>query len=121
MNIRCITNNPLVIEKGLKNTEAVTGDTLSVLLAVKNYILNGHKLISHPLTSSIRPDISPYKSILLTNSAASEVDSESLILINNAVEYTKNLLKTHTIPVKWDKKSLEDFQFIDMDIINNLI
>ena len=120
MNVRCITNNPLIIKKGLINIETVDGDTLSVLLVVKDYILKGHRLISHPLTSSIRPDVSPYKTILLSLSAE-KIDAESLNIINHAIEYTENLMSSHVNPINWDEKSLEDFQFIDMDIIQNFI
>lgn len=120
MNVRCVTNNPLIIKKGLINTEAVDSDTLSLLLFAKEYILKGHRLISHPLTGSIRPDVSPYKTILLSLSA-DKVEAESLNIINHAIEYTENLMSTHVNPLNWDKKSLEDFQFIDMDIIENFI
>lgn len=120
MNTRCVTNNPMVIDKAYPNTEFIEGDTLSVLIAVKNEVLKGFSLISHPLTSSIRPDINPYKTILL-NDSKSKINQDSLKLINHAIEYTKNLMKNNTKPDKWDDKSLKDFQYVDMDIIQNIM
>lgn len=120
MNLKIITNNPQIIEKGYTNTEVIDGTTLSVLIAAKDEILKGHKLVSHPLTSSIRPDVSPYKTILL-NAKSNEVDQESLKIINHAIEYTKELLNNNTNPYNWDKTSLEDFQFVDKDIIDRYI
>ncbi|MPN42403.1 hypothetical protein SDC9_189960 [bioreactor metagenome] len=119
MNTRCITNNPLVIKKGLPNIEPVDGNILSVLLAVESEILKGFKLLSHPMSSSIRPDIGPYKTILLSADAG-DVDPESMHIIYSSIEYTENLLKNNT-GAHWSKESLEDFQFIDLDIIQNFI
>lgn len=119
MNVKYITNNPMIIKKGYKDTFVVVGNTLSVLLAAKYEIRNGYQLASHPLTSSIRPDISPYKTIILTHSQP-ENGWDSLKIINYAIDYTENLLKNHPKPYTWDKKSLKDFQYIDMDVINSL-
>lgn len=120
MNTRCITNNPMVMEKAYPNTEFINGNTLSVLIVVKDEILKGYRLITHPLTSSIRPDISPYKTVLLSTVNA-EIDKDSLQLINYALEYTESLIKNSTKFIDWDPVSLKDFQYIDMDIIQNII
>lgn len=120
MITRCITNNPMVIEKGYPNTKAISGNTLSVLLAVRVEIEKGCQLLTHPLTSSIRPDVSPYKTVLLTN-PESKIDPESLNMINRAIVYTENLIKNNDKPVHWDEESLRDFQYVDFDIIQNLM
>lgn len=120
MECRCITNNPMVIEKGYPNTESISGDTLSVLLNIKTEVLKGYRIISHPLSSSIRPDMNPYKTVLISKSA-NELDEESLRIINNAINYTKNLVMMHSNPILWDEQSLNDFQIIDLEIVMNII
>lgn len=118
MNIRCLTNNPLVINRSL-HAEIVEGETLAVLQAVKGEITKGYKLITHPLTGSIRPDISPYKSVVISK-APGKFDIDSLRIIENAIEYTLNLLNMKT-EQKWDEQSLRDFQLIDFCFIEDLL
>lgn len=120
MNMRCITNNPMIIDKGYPDTVIISGETLQVLVAVKEEILKGYKLVSHPLTSSIRPDMSPYKTVLLQVDK-SVVDTESLSIINSAIEYTESLVNNQIRAYNWDEESLKDFQYIDYDIIQNLM
>lgn len=116
----CITNNSLVIERDIPNVKIVLGDTLAVLKSAKNEILDGYKLITHPLTSNIRPEISPYKTVLLS-SMKSVADSESLKIINYSISYAENLMKNQVKEIEWDQQSLEDFKFIDLDIICNIL
>ncbi len=118
MKIRCLTNNPLVINRFL-HTEKVEGETLEVLQAVKGEITKGYKLITHPLTGSIRPDISPYKSVVISK-VPDKLDIDSLKIIENAIEYTLNLLNMKA-EQKWDEKSLRDFQLIDFCFLEDLL
>lgn len=119
MNVRCITNNPLVLEKKLSYVESVEGDTLAVLESVKKEILKGYKLVTHPLTSSIRPDMSPYKTVVLTWKKGN-IDADSLEIIEKSIEYTVNLIN-NSKEYKWDDASLKDFQFIDKDLVKSFI
>lgn len=120
MNIKYVTNNPMIIDKGYPNTVIISGATLQVLIAVKEEVLKGCKLITHPLTSSIRPDMSPYKTVILQDGGA-DLNHESLKIINSAIEYTKVLVNNQVRPYIWDEESLKDFQYIDYDIIRNLM
>lgn len=119
MGIRCLTNNPKVLEKQLPYVENIMGNTLVVLKAVKYEILKGYKLITHPLTSSIRPNVSPYKSIILT-SKAEKLDSESLDIIEKSIVYTTRLINGSR-HYNWDENSLRDFQYIDFDLIKEFL
>ena len=119
MQDECLTNNPMVISSGNLCVKKIEGDALEVMKEVKRAVIMGYRLISHPLTGSIRPDVSPYKSIIISGNPKI-LDIESLQLIENAIEYTQNLYKT-VKERKWDKDSLADFQFIDFCLINNLL
>ena len=119
MKVRCITNNPMIIKKGSPVVEAFNVHPLNLYKLVKDEILKGYKLITHPLTGSIRPDISPYKSVVL-NSNPGVVDMTSLNIIENAISYTEHLMAGNSIP-HWDEASLQDFQLIDLDFVKDLI
>jgi hypothetical protein len=110
----------MIIDKGYPDTIIISGETLQVLMAVKEEVMKGYKLVSHPLTSSIRPDMSPYKTVLI-QVEKSGVDPESLSMINSAIEYTESLINNQIRNYNWDEESLKDFQYIDYDIIQNLI
>lgn len=116
---RYVTNNPLVIKKKLKFMEVIDGDALAVIKTVKKEITKGYKLISHPLTGSIRPDVNPYKTIIISQKK-SEIDIESLNIIENALEYAYHLNLRKNIQV-WDEKSLLDFQIVDYDLIKDFL
>lgn len=120
INYRCITNNPMVYKKNLPFMEFVEGIPLDLFIIIKNEILKGHKLITHPLTSSLTPNYNPYKTVFLSRKRKYDIDIESLRIIDNAIKYTNDLIKNHHIP-EWDEKSLEDFQIIDFDIIKEFL
>ncbi|MEA4848083.1 MAG: GrdX family protein [Clostridiaceae bacterium] len=119
VNIRSLTNNPMVINKRCSYIEGIEGDPLYVFRAVKSEILKGCKLITHPLTGSIRPDISPYKTVMISDSTGN-FDYEGLRIIENAIEYTESLY-SNSLRHKWDEASLKDFQFVDYDLIKGFI
>lgn len=116
---RLISNNPLMKLGDLGEVEFLDENNLQLFLRVRNEIEKGYKLVTHPLTGSIRPDITPYKSILLSKKKYKDVDLESMKLINNAIRYTNNLYKLRSIPLseKWVDEFKDDFQFVDKDFI----
>lgn len=119
MSIRSLTNNPLIINKKCPHVESIEGDPLVVFMVLKNEIVKGYKLITHPLTGSIRPDINPYKTVIISDMAGN-LDFEGLQLVENAIEYTKSLYRISQNH-KWDEASLRDFQLIDFDLIKEFI
>lgn len=71
---------------------------------------------------SIRPDITPYKTVLLSGTAGT-IDMESVTLIGKAIRYAEDLYRLRDIPVykKWGKAAREDFQLIDLSIIERAL
>ena len=116
---KLITNNPLVLET-VSNipVEFVDGDFVSVLTKVRDYIHKGHKLLTHPLSGSIKPNQTPYKTIMISETAQG-LDNESLMIIENAIIKTNDLLKIRK--PQWNEKILKDFQLIDYDLIKSAI
>lgn len=112
-----VTNNPMVYEE-LKDTCDVMYDEVSyedILKTVRDRIHEGHLLLTHPLSGSVKPNETPYKSILISKRKEG-VDSESLRLIENAID------ACHKFEDKKDRYSAEvyqDFQLIDWTLIKS--
>lgn len=117
MQFKCITNNPLLINKGLPSVEAFDGNPLELLKKVKGEILNGHKLITHPLTGNISIVVNPYKSVVLDLNQ-STIDPDSLDIIDKAINHAQNL-KNNYSTANWDELSLRDLQLIDLNYISS--
>ncbi|AKN34230.1 GrdX protein [Clostridium carboxidivorans P7] len=113
-----ITNNPMSRDK-LSNkhkVDFIEGAAMEVYTKVRDYIHKGHKLLTHPLMSSIKPNETPYRTIVISKDNDSTVDIKSLGYIEEAVHTTEKFLKNYGLP-NWSKQVLEDFQLIDYDLI----
>lgn len=108
-----ISNNPIVIEK-YPDAIYVSGAFIDVLIKVRDYIHQGYSLMIHPLAGSVKPNETPYKSILLNNTKLEKVDFRSLSLIEDAL-VTAN--KFQNLDLKYSKSVLNDFQLIDFSLL----
>jgi hypothetical protein len=117
-----ITNNPMSrteLEK-ISYLEYVDGSTLEVFKKTRDYIHSGHRLLTHPIMSSIKPNETPFRTVVITKEASAEIDLQSLQYIEEAIHTTEKFLKDFGIP-NWTQKILEDFQLIDYDLIYHAI
>lgn len=120
MNGILITNNPLVNKKYFENIEKrylENADLLNVLYYARNRIHEGHQLLTHPLSGSVKPNQTPYKSIVLSRDK-STLDTESLKLMEDSIAIASKLINEKKAQA-WSKEILEDFQLIDMDLITS--
>ena len=63
-----VTNNPLVAE-GLPKDYAVDYENITyreILIKVRDLVYGGHRLYTHPLSGSVKPNETPYKSIVIS-------------------------------------------------------
>jgi len=111
-----ITNNPMVRDK-LKGQELEFHDTdyLGVLKAVRDRIHLGHSLLTHPLSGSVKPWETPYKTVIITREKGA-LDGKALSIIEESIQ-TCVKLKTSVVKKEWSKKTLADFQLIDYNLI----
>jgi len=118
MKVYCITNNPLVQEiySECKFHEVSVAELFYI---AKQLIQKGHTMLSHPLYGNIRPDVGPYKSVVL-ELAAKPVDRFSLQQITSAIAYTEELCAMHA-PLAWDEAVLRDFQEVDLAILTRIL
>lgn len=110
-----VTNNSDFLTDGL-GFEVRYLDTLSymdVLIAVRDLVHSGHRLITHPLSGSVKPFETPYKSIVVSTQKGGSVDEDSLILISDAIVMAEKFRRER----RFNDKLLADFRLIDRDLI----
>lgn len=119
MKVIVITNNLEVKKKYEKeyNVKFVDGSLLDVLIVVRDKIHEGHKLLTHPLTGSVKPNETPYKSILVSYDKE-DLDLDSVIMISSSIETVQKFINIKK-PIKWNDKILEDFMEIDLTLISS--
>lgn len=117
MDFQIITNNPLVKKELEKEYEIVYLDISykEVLETVRDKCHSGYMLLSHPLTGSVKPNETPYKSIMISKGKKG-ADMESISIIENSIiAYNKFT----DLGKKWSQRVLEDFQLIDFSLISS--
>jgi len=122
MNKIVITNNKMAKEN-LKNeyqVKFIEGTLMDVMFAARDLIHKGHKLLTHPLAGSIKPNQTPFKTIVLTLKPEPEVDLASLEYIENSIETSERLLRSRPLR-EWPETVLEDYRLIDYDLIKNAL
>ena len=77
-------------------------------------------ILTHPLSGSIKPNETFYKSIIITTTTLDQIDIESLDLIDNAIEVYNKFIKDSKTP-NWTERILDDFATIDLDLMENTL
>lgn len=113
-----VTNNASV--NLLEQDQFVEGPLLDVLRRCRDLVHQGHQLISHPLVSSVKPNETPYKSVVLTKRGGSQVDFQSLSIIEASLQAAERMLRERPLPV-YPERVLHDFQFIDRDLLETAL
>lgn len=122
MDIILITNNSKVNSKYKDRMDVIYDEGfmfLDVLTYTRDRIHQGHDLLTHPLSGSIKPNETPYKSIIISKKR-NKLDEKSLKIIEASIESTEAFLKTKTTP-PWAEGVLEDFRVIDLSLIENVL
>lgn len=118
-----LTNNPDV-----QNTltdcrvDLIEGSYRDVLIRARDMIHQGHRLLTHPLMGSLKPNETPYRSVALSEEK-DFLDFDSLQLIENAVE-TFDKFAQITRPdrgVNTPEHMLADFRMIDLSLIQSAL
>lgn len=117
-----ITNNKLVLDNiNMLDVDYLDTDYEQVLLKVKDTIINDHAvLLSHPLSGSIKPNETYYKSVLVKLNDSSMIDMESLELIETAVEVYNKFIKNKVRP-DWSESTMSDFEKVDYYLIKGAL
>lgn len=107
-----LSNNPKVWNE-YPVVMKVDGSLRDVLIKVRDYVHQGYRILSHPLAGSVKPNETPFKSVLM-DAEQGAIDFNSLRLIESAIEVTDKFSKLNR---KWNDKVIEDFQLIDGSLL----
>lgn len=117
MEFIVVTNNPLVKEKYSAELNVDYEDIpfRSVLCKVRDMIHQGHRLLTHPLSGSVKPHETPYKSILVGKNIEKMNLDDVSIIENSIITADKFAEKFPNMP----QSVREDFQLIDCTLITS--
>lgn len=122
MNKILITNNILVYKKYKDIIEIIYKEDssyLEILNYTRDLIHRGHELLTHPLSGSIKPNETPFKTIMISKKRG-KLDLDSLKLIEESIETAGKFIKLKATP-NWSDSVLDDFRVIDLSLIENII
>lgn len=117
MEFIVITNNPLVEERYGEELNVDYADISfrEVLCKVRDLLHKGHRLLTHPLSGSVKPHETPYKSVLVS-AKPSKMDIDEVTIVENAIITADNFAeKFPNMP----QSVKEDFQLIDCTLITS--
>ena len=120
MAIVLLTNNPLVMNKLGKEIIIIYDENMSYVGILKNArdkIHKGAVLLTHPLSGSIKPSETPFKSVLLKEGGKS-LDGDSLQIIEDAIRIAERMVEQARVRTMTET-ILADFQLIDYDLIRH--
>ena len=112
-----VTNNPLVLEKHGDTHEVIYREVSyeDVLREVRDRIHEGHSMLTHPLSGSVKPNETPYKSIMISAERRA-IDGESVALIESAIHACG---KFEFKSDRYKPGVYKDFQIIDCTLIES--
>lgn len=90
-----------------------------VLIKARDLIYTHHKLLTHPQASSLKPNQTPYRSILLYSEGSGD-NMEDIRLIEDAISAFQKWNAIKKTP-PYDEKIAYDYQTIDLSMIENVI
>ncbi|WZL71751.1 GrdX family protein [Clostridiaceae bacterium 35-E11] len=117
-----ITNNPKVFEEYQYKMDIIYSEAytyLDILSITRDKIHEGHRLLTHPLSGSVKPNETPYKSTIVTKDKE-KLDMDSLEIIEASMTAAKKFIEGKKTPL-WTEKIRVDFQVIDFSIITSAI
>ena len=112
-----ITNNPLVLSR-LDGTHEVIYQEHSyeeLLKVVRDRIYEGYRLLTHPLSGSVKPKETPYKSVLISG-RKEKIDEKSVRLIENALLACQ---KFQDKSKNYEDEVYKDFQLVDWTLLES--
>ncbi|WMM25992.1 GrdX family protein [Tissierella sp. MB52-C2] len=117
-----VTNNPYVYEKYKDKMDMIYKEELNYLQLLeflRDKIHEGHQLLTHPLSGSIKPNETPYKTVMISKEKGS-LDTSGVLIVEESIETAKKFQTDKPTP-DWVESVLDDFRVIDLSLIENVI
>jgi len=120
-----ITNNKYVFEKFKYDFNIIYSEDLTyieILQVARDKVYEGHRLMTHPMSSSIKPNETLYKSIIISEEKLNLDfrDIRDIEIIGESILVAESFLKDKITP-NWTREVLQDFKTIDLSLIENVI
>ena len=116
-----ITNNDYVFEKYKSLTNVILLKSYEeVLLKTRDYVYDKHILLTHPQASSLKPNQTPFRSIIVYPKGE-EDNLESVMMIDKCIQVYREWQEISPSPKSYALKVEHDFKTIDLSIIENVI
>lgn len=114
-----ITNNPKVPNRYGERfrVEYREGDYLSVLLRARDAIHEGHRLMTHPLAGSLKPNQTPFRSVMLSEEKEGG-NWDDILLIENSIAAYHKFTAGRPTPI-WTEAVRNDFATIDLSLVDS--
>ena len=116
IKVRILTNNPMV--SNLPGAEYKDIFLLEVLERVRDQIHLNYRLLTHPMAGSVKPNETPYKSVILTALPDEVMDVDSLKIIEAAIILSTRLMQDRPTPL-WNDKVRADFALVDFSLVQS--
>ena len=110
-----ITNNPLVVQS-MPRDFAVEYENITyreILVKVRDKVYGGHRLYTHPLAGSVKPNETPYKSVVISK-LPKKMEMDEAQIISSSIE---TFDKFKPIVRQLPERVLKDFQLIDYTLL----
>ena len=116
-----VTNNDRVYLKYRDEIKCILLDNYEdVLIKVRDMIYDRHILLTHPQASSLKPNQTPYRSIIVYPKN-NEDNMNDVLLIEKCLEVFKAWQNISVTPQNYENRVSEDFKTIDLSVIENII
>ena len=92
---------------------------LDILKIIRDKVHEGYRLLTHPLSGSVKPNETPFKSAAISVEKSS-LDMQSLEIIEDCLRVAERFIAEKKPPV-WTESVLDDFRLIDYGLIKGAI
>lgn len=116
-----VTNNNRVYEKYKDTMNVLYMQSYEeVLVKVRDLVYDRHVLLTHPQASSLKPNQTPYRSVIVYPKGK-EDNTDDILLIEKCLETYVQWQKIAPTPQKYEDRVAEDFKTIDLSVIDHVV
>lgn len=114
-DIRIITNNSLVVRclSGHYEIEFVECTYRELLVKARDLVFLGYGLFTHPMAGSVKPNETPYKSLVLSKQPGTFSEAHAELMSSAVATFDKFTPRNRELT----DKILGDFQMIDYTLL----
>lgn len=115
-----VTNNDRVADKYKDIMKVEMVDSYEeVLIKARDMVYDRHRLLTHPQAGSLKPNQTPYRSIIVYPSDNSS-NMDDVMMIEKAIETFNKFREIKETP-KYEEKIANDYKTIDLSMIDNVM